>query len=59
MRLADLEKALKDMYKRELDLLKRIEVLERANKTNNDPGSGDPNSGSEQPENGINPSESE
>ena len=57
MRLADLEKALKDMYKRELEILKRIEVLERANETNNDPGSRDPNSGSELPENSINPSE--
>jgi len=56
MRLADLEKALKDMYKRELDILKRIEVLERDHETNNDPGSGDPDSGSELPEDGINPS---
>jgi len=59
MRLADLEKALKDMYQRELNLLKRIEVLERAHETINDPGSGDPDSGSEPTENSINPSEPE
>ena len=64
MRLADLEKSVKEMEKlmlemaeNLLDIYKRIEVLEHAHETSIDIDNGEPNSGSEPPENGLNPSE--
>jgi len=57
MRIADLEKTVNQIIRNQLELLKRIEVLEHAHETNIDIDNGDPNSGSEPPENGVNSSE--
>jgi len=64
MRLADLEnlvnesiRMINEVVKNQVELLKRIEVLEHAHETNINSDSGDPNSGSEPTTDGLNPSE--
>ena len=57
MRLADLEKAVNQLIRNQNELLKRIEVLEHAHETSNDPSNGDNDSGSELPKDGLNTSE--
>jgi len=64
MRLADLEnlinesiKVINEIVKNQVELLKRIEVLENAHETINHTHNGDPNSGSEPTTDSLNPSE--
>jgi len=64
MRLADLEnlvnesiKVINEIVKNQVELLKRIEVLEHAHETSNHSDNGNENCGSKLTENGLNPSE--